>query len=945
MAELSNKARVGEAFDLLAAGLEPFVAQHMKATTPKGKQWAANFVATGRNPDREYSTTDPSFLLNVIIECWDGVFKRQLPRSTKNLVFTLRDKRNDWAHNRAIQPHDAQFALSGALTLLEAVDANEADQVRISLDELNRSLFAKEQAKGNDEVAGANVVKEPKAGLLPWREVIRPHDDVSSGTFSVAEFAADLELVRKGEGSPEYTSPSLFFERTYLTVGLRELLTLAVKRVSGQGGQPVINCQTNFGGGKTHSLIALYHLLSDMTMESLPDDLRNLVADAGVDELPQVRTAVVVGNRFAAGEVHEKPDGTRVHTIWGEIAWQLAGKDGYALLADSDRNGTNPGERIRDVLAMASPCLVLIDEWVAYARELYGTENLPAGNFDSQFGFAQALTEAAKGTPGALFVMSIPASEATGGSDDEAASSLEVGGVAGREALERLTNVVSRVAEQWQPARGDESFEIVRRRLFQPIDDDRQAARDAAAEAFGELYRSQRADFPTECTEIAYVDRIKTAYPIHPEVFDRLYEDWSTVERFQRTRGVLRLMAAVISSLWESDDRSPLILPCSIPLMNPRVNNELAGKLTDHWGPVIDADVDGPNSRAWQIDREIPALGQHHATRRVARTIFLGATPNVGHANRGLEIERIRLGSTFAGEKPGFVADALNRLGGQAPYLYVDRNRYWFDLRQNVNRTARDDASALLAGDKQEVRDEIIRRLRAERGDGEFMGVHVAPSATNDVADDANARLVVLGPDAPHIAKATKSPALEAASTMLDHRGNSPRQYRNMLVFAACDQRSLEGLEQAAADYLAWSAICGRVEELNLDAHQTTQAKTRRQQSDDAVGLRLAEAYKYALVPIQRDPTEAVTLESLPLDQQGSVAQRAGRKLVSQGALALQFPPSILRQKLDGPLASRWEQGHVLASQLWDDFAKYVYLPRLRDSKVLMNAIDRKSVV
>lgn len=104
-------------------------------------------------------------------------------------------------------------------------------------------------------------------------------------------------------------------------------------------------------------------------MESLPDDLRNLVADAGVDELPQVRTAVVVGNRFAAGEVHEKPDGTRVHTIWGEIAWQLAGKDGYALLADSDRNGTNPGERIRDVLALASPCLVLIDEWVAYARE------------------------------------------------------------------------------------------------------------------------------------------------------------------------------------------------------------------------------------------------------------------------------------------------------------------------------------------------------------------------------------------------------------------------------------------------------------------------------------------------------------------------------------------------------------------------------------------------
>ncbi len=274
MAELSNKARVGEAFELLAEGLEPFVARQMQATTPKGKEWAAHFVATSRTPDREYSTTDPSFLLNVMIECWDAVFRRQLPRSTRNLMFTLRDKRDDWAQNRAVQPHDAQFSLGGILTLLEAVDANEADRVRISLDELNRSLFAREQAKGAGQMVDANVVAEPKAGLLPWREVIRPHDDVSGGTFSVAEFAADLELVRKEEGSAEYTNPSLFFERTYLTVGLRELLTLAVKRVSGQGGQPVINCQTNFGGGKTHSLIALYHLLSGMTMEALPDDLR-----------------------------------------------------------------------------------------------------------------------------------------------------------------------------------------------------------------------------------------------------------------------------------------------------------------------------------------------------------------------------------------------------------------------------------------------------------------------------------------------------------------------------------------------------------------------------------------------------------------------------------------------------------------------------------------------
>ena len=180
-----------------------------------------------------------------------------------------------------------------------------------------------------------------------------------------------------------------------------------------------------------------------------------------------------------------------------------------------------------------------------------------------------------------------------------------------------------------EPASGDESYEIVRRRLFQPLSDEAMADRDATAEAFGRLYRSQRSDFPAECTEIAYEARVKAAYPIHPEVFDRLYQDWSAIDRFQRTRGVLRLMAATIDSLWRSEDRSPLILPCSIPLGDPQVTNELAGRLPDYWNPVIDSDIDGPNSWSFKIDRDTPHLGALHATRRVARTIFVGATPKL----------------------------------------------------------------------------------------------------------------------------------------------------------------------------------------------------------------------------------------------------------------------------------------------------------------------------
>ena len=942
MAEQSNKARVGEAFDLLAKGLGPFVDRHMKGTVKKGQDWAEVFVRTSKDPNREYTLEDPSFLLNVMMDCWRGTFERQLPRSCKNLMFTLRDKRNEWAHNRQIKAHDAQFTLSGIVTLLEAADARESDPVRLSLEQLSRTLYEKE--RDQDDAVASNVVDGPKAGLKPWREVIHPHPDVSGGEFNVAEFAADLDGVRRGEGSREYTDPRLFFERTYLTVGLRELLTMALNRIGGEGDQPVVNCQTNFGGGKTHSLIALYHLFSGIDPTVFPDEITELVNATGIAEIPTVNRAVVVGNRFAAGETHEKDDGTVVNTIWGEIAWQLGGADAYALIADSDKNRSNPGNLLEKVFAACSPCLILIDEWVAYARELYARDDLPAGSFDSQANFAQALTEGAKKVPGTMLVVSIPASAGVSSVQDETSiSSIEVGGVGGRQALKMLTSFVGRVAYDWKAAQQDEPYKIVRRRLFQPFDDANDPDCAATADAFGELYRSQRADFPSECSEHRYVERIRNSYPIHPEVFDRLYQDWSVVERFQRTRGVLRLMAATIYSLWESDDKSPLILPCSIPLDDSRVSGELANKLPDHWDPIIDSDIDGPQSHSARIDREIPHLGALHATRRVARTIFIGATPNVGSPNRGIEVDRIRLGSVFAGERPGPIVDALTRLRSQAPYLYVALDRYWFDIHQNVTDTARGEAGRLLGGDRHEIRSEIERRLRAESGTGEFTRVHVVPGTSDDVADDAMARLVVLAPDNPHIAKSDQSPALEAVREIFGSRGSSPRQYRNMLVFAAADQRLLDGLDEAIAEYLAWTSITERrgAEELNLDANQTTVAKNNRENADEMISTRLAEAYKYVIAPHQPDPSDStIQFDITNLDTTGSVAERVSRRLISDGALQTQFPAVILRSKLDADLQQRWEDGHVTIATLWEDFAKYVYLPRLKDLSVLIATVE-----
>ena len=187
-------------------------------------------------------------------------------------------------------------------------------------------------------------------------------------------------------------------------------------------------------------------------------------------------------------------------------------------------------------------------------------------SFETHFTFAQALTESAKLAKQCLLVISLPASDSVG-SPHAVADDVEVGGERGRAALDRLRNAVGRVETSWRPASAEEGFEIVRRRLFEPLADRAQfVARDSVATAFYDFYQREKQEFPPDCLDGDYERRLKAAYPIHPEIFDRLYTDWSTLVKFQRTRGVLRLMAAVIHSLWEKGDRNPLILPANIAL-------------------------------------------------------------------------------------------------------------------------------------------------------------------------------------------------------------------------------------------------------------------------------------------------------------------------------------------------------------------------------------------
>ncbi len=542
-----------------------------------------------------------------------------------------------------------------------------------------------------------------------------------------------------------------------------------------------------------------------------------------------------------------------------------------------------------------------MDEWVAYARNLVSNATLPAGTFDSQVSFAQALTEAVKQVPNALLLISVPQSVN------------EIGGSDGEKAVDSLKNVVTRLAYQWRPATGNEGFEIVRRRLFEPITTkEAGAARDAVVRSFTDLYSQNPSEFPAETREAGYRDLLISAYPIHPELFKRLYDDWSTLDRFQRTRGVLRLLALTIEGLWNGNSKDLLIMPSSIPLDDNDVKNELVRFLDNQWEPIISQDVDGPQSTPTRLDIENPNFGRVSACKRVARSLYIGTAPD---------------------------ADALRRLGDRGRFIQQDGDRYWLDTRPNLNRTAEEHRESYLR-QREELLAELNTRMAQEASKrGAFAGLHAAPLENSAVPDDAATRLVLLAAQHTHRRGVEFSAARQWAAACLQSRGNSPRQFTNTLIFLAPDEASLENLFHALADRRAWHHIIDNELELNLTVAQKNQAIGKIAEATQAVASRIPETWCHLLIPYQSQPGPGGALwdEKKLTSGKGSLAERASERCVQEDLLFQQLGARRLRDDLNRFLWT--DKPHIAARDLVDWCRKYLYLPRVATDQVILDAL------
>ena len=437
---ITNRERIERTLELLCDGLKPFIIREFRATFPTEDE-AVQRLLELRGPDALNAKITPedwdvSVLLKIMSDGWREVFGRTLGPAERGFVGELRGHRNGWAHQKQFSSNDALRVIDTAGRLLSAIMAPQAEELDKMRRELNRLVHEEEARSERRRNSTALVEGAPVGHMKAWREIVTPHHDVASGRFQQAEFAADLWQVHLGEGADEYRDAAHFFQRTFLTASLKQMLVGAVRRLSGQGGDPVVQLQTNFGGGKTHSMLALYHLVKSSNPDKLVG-VDEVLSESGVATVPAAKVVVLVGNKISPGNPSIKADGTVVKTLWGELAYQLGGPAAFERVRADDERATSPGDILRELFNDYGPCLILIDEWVAYARQLHDTNDLPGGNFDTQFSFAQVFTESAKLAKDCLLVISLPASDGSG-AGHAVADNVEVGGQRGREALDRL---------------------------------------------------------------------------------------------------------------------------------------------------------------------------------------------------------------------------------------------------------------------------------------------------------------------------------------------------------------------------------------------------------------------------------------------------------------------------------------------------------------------------
>ena len=783
------------------------------------------FVATGDRAARDkgfagltFGGKAKFFRDNRFVESAESVLGRSFPRFKAFDPSMLRDIRNEATHDTEDVDEDSAGVYYSMLRLLLL----EAGYLQ--------------KAEAAPETLAAGVLRSWKdAGCIP-------HEDILSGNLQMDSYAADLWGVARNDPNtrPVYRDAARFYAQTYLTRSLAALLDDVLSALGGGPGDRVLQLRTPFGGGKTHTLIALYHLTRHR------DRLADFPELAGMPDPGPTAVAAVQCEKFPVRQGRMTEDGLHVHTLWGEIAYQLAGLDGYALLAADDEYGTAPGgETLAALLrAVNGPALILLDEVLDHVE---AAQTVVVG--ESTLGrqlliFLKTLTEAVAGQPQVVLVYSLQASVREG--------------LGAETLLATLDHMVSRLDAKREPVSGDEVMRVVQRRLFSGLgsESDQEAAANAYSEAYRKLQEAGGSLTADDHRRLAddtqrLRDRILESYPFHPDLLNLMYHRWGSLPSYQRTRGALQFLASVVFDLWhQGRDLQPLVGAGDVLLDQANSRSAFFTQVgeREQYASVLSQDVTGANAKAAQVDRRIaadsPALQRFRTGTRLATAIMLYS---FGGRQDGDErgVNELELLSAVAA--PGLdrmiLKTALDDLRAELLYLHHTGRRYRFETQPNLNK-AIDDESKKFSLD--EVRGRVRRTLDAA----------LSGAAGAVIWPDANIRV----PDRLPMLQVAYLPLEwgnvgqeELAGQLLhwfEYAGVTRREYKNALALAMPSYMSIDPVLAAARESLAMEAIERNTTQFNLTPELKRELAERKANALDRLARGVVQLYSQVVVPV-----------------------------------------------------------------------------------------------
>ncbi len=648
--------------------------------------------------------------------------------------------------------------------------------------------------------------------MKPWYEIVLPHSMIQSGHIKESFFVADLGNIIQGLAPSDYSNPRMFFQKTFLTQGLLSLLNTVQAKLCNEEGSGIIKLQTPFGGGKTHALIAIYHYVANGAElhNYLPQSLSPF----------KTRVAAIVGTNLNPLE-GRKEHNICIHTIWGDIAYQIAGANGYKEFEANDINRISPGkEKIRNFLMKCEPFLLLFDEIAEYVAKAQGISVNESNLGIQTLLFLQELTEAISSLSRGLLIITLPSHEFEDFSDTK----LDI--------INRMNRIIGRVEVIETPIEREEIYRLVTKRLIDKVL--LQKDHDDIISEYLQIYQKRRNELPEKIQDQTFSRRMRDSYPFHPELIDLLYDKWRYLSSFQGIRSILRILTRTLTYLWSSQENLDLIRPMNVNLQESLLRNDFLRHINAQFESIFRSDVIGFDSKASYLDKKYPDW--NNLASGLSQTVFLHSF-TLGETPRGLTLSELKLNTINPQIHCSLISEILHQLLRTLYHLHFEDGRYYFSHEPNLNRKIQEIKDLFQEDFEEEMREEVKKHV------GKEFSTFIWPNSSSEIPDDQKLKVVLIHP----------STLKSSLKDWLEKKGTTFRQNKNTIIFAIPNESHLNDLQNLVQTKLALKELKAKTNTKSYKIY--SEIKQRQDRIMDSLSYSVRKTYS-----ILYDGTRTISL-------------------------------------------------------------------------------------